>query len=99
MGVLDGDIALDSAAISTPIGRMLFTVSFTACLLAGEDGRNYVAIAHHPDSGVMTIACSGEEKGAPGYRLACANAAQALYASVQGATKQTRMLEAIRYEH
>jgi hypothetical protein len=99
MNELDGDIALGSAAISTPIGMMLFTVSFTTSVLAGEDGRNYVAIAHHPDSGVMTIGNSGKEKGEPAYRLACANAAALLWRAVQHNTTNKRIYEATRYEH
>jgi len=98
MGILDGDIALGSAAIDTPIGTMLFTVSSTSSVLAGEDGRNFVAVAHHPESGVMTVGKSGNEKGAEGYRRACANAAESLWWSMQENTKFKRMLEATRYE-
>jgi hypothetical protein len=99
MHKLDGDIAVGTAAIETPIGTMLFTVSYTASFLAGEDARCFVAIAHHTATGVMTIGSSGEVKGAPGYRLACANAALRVWDAVQDYSKHKRMFEATRYDN
>jgi len=90
------DIELKRKAIQTPLGVMVFTVSCTA-ERDGKEAIGFTAIAHHPDTGVMTLGSSGHEKGDEGYRLACANAARILCFRVLAITKYKRMFEATRY--
>lgn len=97
MGVLTADIAIKSVAIETPYGQTRFTVSWSAGGQGDEQARKFVAIAHHPDTGVMTIGKSGQEVGEAGYRLACANAASELCMSVLAITTYRRMFEVTRY--
>lgn len=90
------DIELKRKAIQTPLGVMVFTVSCTA-ERDGKEATGFTAIAHHPETGVMTLGSSGRAKGDEGYRLACANAARDLCFTVLAITKFRRMFEATRY--
>ncbi|KTT16911.1 hypothetical protein EGJ51_17880 [Pseudomonas fulva] len=88
--LFDGDLAMTRESIETPIGEMRFLITRKSWeVLSGDEDMpsymphtNFVVIAHHPVTGVMTMAGAKLEDG-DDLRTACADAAQDLTLSVQ----------------
>ena len=97
--LFDGDIALQRSTLATPVGEIRFVVSHRAWSVGGyEDDvphtqfSDFLAIAHHPDTGVMTMCKVRKETGGDA-RMACASAAQDLCLSIQAITAYIKTLE------
>ncbi|MGE8046077.1 hypothetical protein ACQKO6_17975 [Pseudomonas monteilii] len=93
------DISLSNTVDATPYGDVAFTVS---CTVGGQDAPeqayNFVAIAHHRETGVMTMGHSTSgERGKDAYRTACANAGCDLYLTVMALIKYRQKFEVQRY--
>ncbi|MCK2122152.1 hypothetical protein [Pseudomonas sp. PNPG3] len=88
--LFDGDLTITRETIETPIGevRFLMTRKSWEAMSGDEDvpsympHTNFVVIAHHTETGVMTMAGAKLEDG-DDLRTACADAARDLTLSVQ----------------
>lgn len=98
--LFEGDIGLERTTIDTPIGEVKFVVSHKSWVIGGMDEddmpstviNDFLAIAHHPETGVMTMRQARKEKGGDA-RTACADAAQDLCLSVQAIKAYVKGLE------
>jgi len=98
--LFDGDIALERSSLDTPVGEIRFVVSHRVWSVGGGDEddvphtqfSDFLAIAHHPDTGVMTMCKARKETGGDA-RMACASAAQDLCLSIQAITAYIKNLE------
>lgn len=88
--MFDGDLSVTRETIDTPIGEVRFFMTRKSWeAISGDEDMpsfmphtNFVVIAHHPQTGVMTMAGAKLEDGED-LRTACADAAQGLTLSVQ----------------
>lgn len=97
--LFDGDIALERSSLDTPVGEIRFVVSHRVWSVGGDEDdvplaqfSDFLAIAHHPDTGVMTMCKARKETGGDA-RMACASAAQDLCLSIQAITAYIKTLE------
>jgi hypothetical protein len=97
--LFEGDIGLERSSLDTPVGEIRFVVSHRVWSVGGDEEElphtqfsDFLAIAHHPATGVMTMNKARKETGGDA-RMACASAAQDLCLSIQAITAYIKNLE------